>query len=225
VAAWSGSLAYDHHLRANLRVFPWSFATKYAALTVVQGPATWTDPLVQAWSASATYAIGDVVDLSGTLYWAVLASLNLTPPNTTYWTETPSAEANGDWDHAYRWPIDCLFARRMVPASGTGRKFDRNPIPFRVGRDVNGLLLYTDEPAAVLEYTMIDCEALWADDLWIDAFTWRLAATLAPSMSRVEKMAEKAWTMYLLTLRQASAVSSNEQQHERAGEAEWIEGR
>jgi hypothetical protein len=113
----------------------------------------------------------------------------------------------------------------MVPASGTGRKFDRNPIPFRVGRDVNGLLLYTDEPAAVLEYTMIDCEALWADDLWIDAFTWRLAATLAPSMSRVEKMAEKAWTMYLLTLRQASAVSSNEQQHERAGEAEWIEGR
>jgi hypothetical protein len=223
--AWTGALVYDTTLRATLRTFPWGFATKYSALTLVQGPTWDDDATVQAWSATATYAIGDVVDLSGTFYWALAQSLNQTPPNATYWTTDPTEEANGDWDYAYRWPTDCLFVRRVVPASGVGRKFDNQPIPFRIGRDVNGLLIYTDEPACVIEYTMIDCDNLWTDDLWIDAFTWRLAAMIAPSISRDEKMQEKCIAGYYATLDLARAVSSREQQLEKDGDSDWIAAR
>src|SRR5688572_23486483 len=76
--AVSASLVYDHQLRATLRSFPWSFATKYAALALVQGPAWADDALVQLWSATKTYAIGEVVDLSGTFYYAILAGTNHT---------------------------------------------------------------------------------------------------------------------------------------------------
>lgn len=230
--AWTAALLYDHTLRAALRAFPWPFATKYADLSLVQGQA-WTttvaDILVQAWVSTATYAIGDVVVHSGTIYYAILASLNQPPPNATYWTTTyveGAHPAEGDWLYSYRWPSDCLFARRMVPAQiGGGRTFSDSPIPFRVGRDVNGLLLYTNESAAVLEYTMIDCDALWANDLWLEAFTWWLGAQMAPSLSQDHKMHEKCLAMFRFTMSLAATVDSREGQLEKPGEAEWIRNR
>jgi hypothetical protein len=224
-AAVTASLVYDHTLRATLRAFPWPFATKYLALELTQGPATFTDPLVQAWSASATYLIGDVVEVADVIYYATAVSFNQTPPNASYWTTTATEEANGDWDYAYRWPVDCLFARRFVPASGSGRTFNPAPIEFRQGRDKNGPLLYTDEPAAVLEYTMIDCDALWADDLFIDAFTWRIAAALAPSLSRNGITVQQCYQAFTLTINQAATVASREAQLAPDGDAEHIRAR
>ncbi len=243
--AFTGGAVYDHTLRATLRHFPWSFATKYAALTLVEGPAPSATSLVQAWSSTAAYAIGDVVDSAGTRYYAVAASTNQLPPNGTYWSTTPTTQANGDWIYAYRWPSDCLFARRIVNPIGSngvspsvfvgagvhtrsvgkGRAFDRYPIPFRIGRDVNGLLVYSNQADAQLEYTMIDCDHLWADDLFIDAFTWRLAAYLAPSLSRMPNAVKDCYGAYEHTLARAAAVSTQEHQPEPNGEAEWIDGR
>lgn len=223
--ALTGSAVYDHMLRATLRHFPWSFATKYADLTLVGGPVPSDDSLVQSWSSTATYQITDAVDLAGTRYYAIAASLNQTPPNTDYWDTVAPDYVNKDWIYSYRWPVDCLYARRMPPASLVGRKFDPNPIAFRIGRDVNGLLIYSNEADANLEYTSLDCDALWADDLWIDAFTWRIAAYIAPSLSQLPNLAEKCYRMYLLALQTASAVSSNEQQQEKPGDADWIRDR
>jgi hypothetical protein len=216
---------FNHQLRATLRQHPWGFATKYLELTLVQGPAWDATAAVQAWSAGATYVVGDIIDLAGTRYYASVAGLNQLPPNAAYWSTTATRYANGDWTYAYRWPVDCLFARRFVSSAGTGRTFDPIPIRFRVGRDANGLLLYTAERAAVLEYTCLDCDALWADDLFIDAFTWRLGGAMAPSLSQLDKMAATCWQMYLVTLRSAAAVSSNEAQLEPGGEASWIRDR
>jgi hypothetical protein len=48
------------------------------------------DPLdVDNWSAVVSYVIGDIVELTGTLYYAKAASLNQTPPNATYWHPLP----------------------------------------------------------------------------------------------------------------------------------------
>lgn len=221
--AWTGALVHDHMLRATLRNFPWSFATKYVALTLTQGPA-WTAAPVQAWAADQTYAIGDVVTVASVVYYAVASSLNHTPPNATYWNTTPTTESNGDWVYAYRWPSDCLFARRLVPP-GIRRTFDAVPQAFRVGRDLNGLLVYGNVQDAVLEYTMLDCDHLWADDLWIDAFTWRLAGALAPSLSKIADMAKTCQANYEFALARAAETSSREQQLEPNGEAEWIRGR
>ncbi len=225
-AAWTGEQVYDHNLRKAMRAFPWPFATKYATLTMVQGPEPdWDDPLVQAWDNTIAYEVGDVVDLAGTFYRCILAHTGHTPPNTTYWSDEVDEDANGDWRYAYRWPDDCLFVRRVVPPGGDGRRWTPERIPFRVGRDTRGLLVYTNEPAAVIEYTMIDCDNLFTDDLFIDAFTWLLASVLAPSLSRDDKMAEKCYAMFQLTRTTAETVASQEQQLPEDGDSGYTGAR
>lgn len=231
--AYTGGLIFDHILRATLRQFPWPFATKYLALTQTQGPPDSSDATVatniQAWASGQIYAVGDVVIDTGVIYVCVLAhSTDHQPPNTTYWSSDSAdypTQANGDWDYAYRWPSDCLFARRFVPDGGHGRVFNENPIPFRIGRDANGELIYTNQIDAVLEYTVIDCDHLWADDLFIDAFTWRLAAYLAPSLCKDEKIAKLCVAMYPAATELAATVASREGQQEKNGDAEWINAR
>jgi len=228
----TATAVYDTTLRATLRRFPWPFATKYAVLALTQGRAWATTATVQAWSATQTYAVGDVVALAGTFYYCILAHTNHTPPNATYWSLTATVSvvpASGDWQYSYRWPVDCLFARRMVPAKmglGGGRAFDPSPIPFRVGRDVNGLLLYTNEAAALLEYTAIDCDALWTDDIWICAFTWRLGAEMAPGLARDAKVTAGALQMAEYWLAEAAVVAAREGQPDKLdADAEWIRAR
>lgn len=232
--AYTAAEVFDHILRATLRQFPWSFATKYLQLTQTQGPPDSSDATVadniQAWASGQIYAVGDVVIDSGVIYVCILAhSTDHEPPNATYWSSDTAdypTSANPDWDYAYRWPSDCLFARRFLSDGATeSRKFSENPITFRVGRDQNGLLLYSNEPTAWLEYTVIDCDHLWADDLFIDAFTWKLGAYLAPSLARDDKMATKCEQMFQLTYPNAATVSSREQQQEKNGDAEWINAR
>lgn len=241
--AYTGAAVYDHQLRQVLRRFPWSFATKYVGCLatepypfyLVSGPFWSTDPteltLVQAWSASATYVVGDVVRNDDVNYYCIMAHTNHEPPDSDYWStsedDAPEGSAGGDWLYAYRWPTDCLFVRRVVPPGsvGSGRLFNADPPPHRIGRDVNGLLIYTNVPEAVIEYTMIDCDHLWADDLFIDALTWKLAAYAAPSLSQIKDMAITAMRMYERCFDDAAIVSSREQQQEKPGEAEWISGR
>jgi hypothetical protein len=240
--AWTGALIYDTSLRYVLRRFPWPFATKYAnglegtrdPFYLVAGPLWNDDPteltLVQDWSATATYAIGDVVRLSSVNYYAIASSFNQTPPNATYWSTSADdapERANGDWLYAYRWPTDCIFARRLVPPGGDGRAYNEEHAKyrFRVGRDVNGLLIYTNEREAVLEYTMLDCDNLYTDDLWIDAFTWWLAFVMAPSLSRNGLKARDCLLFFERALQLASAWAASEQQQDKTGDPDWVSKR
>jgi hypothetical protein len=232
-------LTYDHLLREVLRSFNWPFATAYASskrspfgLKLVAGRVwddDWAD-YVQTWSSSNTYAVDDVVQYSGELYYCIAASTNNTPPNATYWvvaddaTDPPNLLDGGDWLYKYRWPSDCLRLRRLVPES-TGRRFNRRPIPFRNHRDANGQLVATNEAQAVLEYTLLDCDNLWADDIWIEAFAWRYAAALAPALSRNGLTAIDCTKLYFAELNRAAVVALEEQQTEPPGDCEWLEAR
>jgi hypothetical protein len=235
--ATMGSLVFDHILRATLRLFPWGFATKYAdPLTLVAGRFWDSDPTVldtvAAWDATVQYPVGYVVRVGGVNYSAIATSLNQTPPNLTYWIPSTTAydedypeQFNPDWLYAYRWPTDCITARRLVKL-GVGRTWDDNPVPWKVGRDTWGLMIWTNEPLAVLEYTVIDCDALWTDDLWIQAFAWRLAAELAPTCSRNEMTFTTCFEHFVLALRTARQLSHGEQEPERVAEgSEWTRAR
>jgi hypothetical protein len=137
---------------------------------------------------------------------------------------TATVPSNADWQYAYTYPTDCVFARRLV--DGSRRAFNRNPTPFRVARLGDHLVLYTDDDAPCLEYTAIfDCPEHLGDELFVDAFAWRLAAALGPALSRQADMATRAYQMYLLTLETAAAVGSKEQHQEDPGESEWTEAR
>lgn len=229
--AYTVSLHYDTVLRRCLRRFPWPFATKYAALYQVAGPLVNSDPdeweLVQAWDSAQAYVAGDVVRRSSINYYCILAHTNQQPPNATYWStdeEDAPDYANGDWLYAYRWPTDCVYARRLVD-DGTKRRHNFTPIPFRQGRDDAGLIIYTDRPEAVLEYTLLDCTDLWSDDLFLDYFTWSLAAAMVPALERAQKSVADCLQLAEIAYNVARIAALNEQQQEKPGDAEWIAAR
>jgi len=138
---------------------------------------------------------------------------------------TETAPVNGDWQYSYRWPSDCLFARRIVPPGGDGRKPVFTTIPFRIGRDATSLLVYTSQKDANLEYTMIDCGNLWADDLFLDWFTWELAVVFAPAHAKSPEHQSAAMAMAEATFQTAAAAAAREQEQQRPADAEWIASR
>lgn len=188
------AIVYEDELRATLRDYPWSFATRYASpLTLLRGPA-WSTATVQAWSSTVAYVVGDTVKQGGTVYYCLLAHTNQTPPNATYWSTTPTTEANPDWKYAYRAPSESIFVRRL-PKVGTGggnRKFDPEPIVYRMGSDDVGAVIFTDVQDAQAEYTIRPTCALSRGDAFFrDAFAWRLAAAVASTLAVPEPEAEE----------------------------------
>ncbi len=137
---------------------------------------------------------------------------------------TAEVATNPDWQYAYVYPADCVMGRRMV--TGAKRKFETNPPVWRVGRLHDKKVIYTDLTPACLEYTaFFDCPEHLGDELFVDAFAWRIAASLAPSLSRIANMSQTALGMFALTLDAASATSEKEQHQEDPGEARWIQDR
>jgi len=140
---------------------------------------------------------------------------------------TAATALNLDWQYAYVYPDDCIFARRIVGANK--RTFDEDPLEFRMGREDDIRVIYTDCDDPVLEYTAIfDCPVELVDQLFMDALTWRLAAQFAPALIKGvdgARAAQVANASYMQALEVASAVSASEAQRDPPGDAEWINAR
>lgn len=180
-------LIFEDELKATLRDYPWQFATRYTNLTLTAGPAIWTAPVVQAWSATRTYEAYDAVSVGSVIYYALRQNINKPPATSASdWSVTQPTSANSDWLRAYRVPTNIVSARRLVNPT-TRRTDDLNPTPFKIGTDEGGEILFTDAEQPVLEYTeRIDNLLARADPLFRDAFAWRLASSLALSLAQVD---------------------------------------
>lgn len=133
-----------------------------------------------------------------------------------------SEPATRDWTYAYRYPSDCAFVRRIVTENGRN---NTNPPPYRIGRDAQGKLVYTNEAEAQIEYTMDVTEAEELDALAVSMLAWRLAGSMAPSLSRIKDMAKTAMEMYEIDKSKAHSRALNEQQQEAPAESEFISAR
>ena len=136
---------------------------------------------------------------------------------------TSSVNAVSDWRYAYRYPSDCLFARRIV-MPGVGRS-DPNPAPFRIGRDASGRLIYTDQEDAELEYTYNVSDISEFDSLATSQLAWKLAAGMGPSLSRIKGIVELCMQGYEIDKTKAQSRALNESQQEVQIEAEGIRAR
>lgn len=223
-------LHFDEDLRSTLRDFPWQFATRYAVLTQTAGPADEQDT-VQAWSADVTYGVNDVVRVADVDYYAIQAGINHAVTDTAFWSLEAPDEVNKDWKYAYRVPSDFIAARRLTDPEGRRRAWDLQPPPFRLGADQTtvdtGLaLIYSNEVNVELEYTHLSgCASYEGDALFRSALAWRHGHSIAPSISRDKDKAAMCWAMYQRLLADARTSSVTEQQHEREGDVDWIEGR
>lgn len=131
----------------------------------------------------------------------------------------PDEALNDDWYHAYRYPSGCLFARRLVTALG---RQPATPVEFKVGRDDDGRLIYTNEEDAILEYTVRIEDAEEFDPTFVSLLAWRLAMTAGPSITRDVKLVEAAMRMYFYELSLATATAANEGQQPAPLDAPWI---
>lgn len=134
-----------------------------------------------------------------------------------------TANAVRDWRYSYRYPSGCLFVRRIVVES-LGRN-NPNPPPFRIGRDGQGKLIYTNESEAQIEFTARITESAEFDSLFVSMLAWKICAGVSPGLSRVKGMAEQAMQMYEIDKTKAQSRALNEGQQEQPIESEAIRSR
>lgn len=159
------------------------------------------------WDSSVKYVLADHPWPFATAY----ATLNLV-----------EEQPNTDWLFSYRYPADCIHARRIVSPLG---RTDPEPPPFKTGQDDQGRLIYTDAPDAVLEYTKDVTQVARFDQKFVEALEWYLASRIATPLSRIDGAASKATQMYEFSLVRAASKTLKEAQQDNAPDAEWVRER
>lgn len=141
-------------------------------------------------------------------------------------TDLWEADSNAEWRYSYRYPADCLFIHR-IPNGYTRIEVEQNRIKYRIVSDDSGMLIYTDLIDATVEYTADISETAKFPVDFVRAFSHRLAAEIAPTVTVGDQlgMGAKAYQMYLLSISDAQANSVNEEQPDPQPESSFIVSR
>lgn len=161
-----------------------------------------------------------------------------------------------EWFYSYRVPTDAILVRRIVPAqlpllpnfagfpttatyngavSRPENQFTR--IPYRLGRDDAGMLIYTDYPPIaatattpalpLCEYVMQQDDGGFFPADFAQMCACLLAFYIAPAVTAGDKfkLGQRAYQMYLDARNRAQGNAMNEQQPDLPPDAEWITAR
>ena len=115
-----------------------------------------------------------------------------------------------EWRYSYRYPNDCLYARRIL--SGFRDDTENTRIQYKVGQDDAGLLFYTDKESATLEYTVdIEDVSYFSSDFKM-ALSYRLAHYIAARITAGDpfNLADKSFAKYKMEITNAAANALNE---------------
>jgi hypothetical protein len=113
---------------------------------------------------------------------------------------------NDEWLYAYRYPSDCVRALRLPLGDGRGKA----GAPFCVSSDTAGLLVFTDQATATLQYTRrVEDPSLFTADFAI-ALSWRIASEIARPLSVSPNVVASTLQGYQDALIAARAASMNE---------------
>ncbi len=129
-----------------------------------------------------------------------------------------------EWGYSYRYPPDCVEARRIL--SGVRNDHPKSRVPYRIGIDDEGQLIYTDMASAVLECTMMVTPNFFPPD-FSKALSLRLASDIAATLQKGDqaKLGAAALQRYYLEVDRAKANAANEEAAEEAPDSEFISER
>jgi hypothetical protein len=129
---------------------------------------------------------------------------------------------NTEWDFSYRYPSDCLYVRKIQSGIRTDHRQSR--VPYRVGQDASGLLIFTDEANAVLEYTKREEDSERFPSDFVLALSLKLAYHIAPRLSKGDpfKVKQELQKEYLQSIYMAKASALNEEQPDEEPESQFI---
>ena len=136
------------------------------------------------------------------------------------WTFANQQEALGlvavmpttEWAYSYRYPSDVIQLIRIL--SGTLRVDTHGSrVPYKLGRDSTGMLIYTDQPNAVVEYTYRVTETASFTPHFVKALALRLAADIAPLVTGGDqfKLGQLALARYAEAIGAAQSNAANEE--------------
>jgi len=120
-----------------------------------------------------------------------------------------AGDAAPNWTYKYSYPGDCLFARAVVPL---GLRFPRadQRVPFEVASDGAQVVIYSDEPDAVLRYTARVQNPAFFDAQFVSAVAYLLGSEIAIPLSLKPDIAKNARDGYALTVSRAAANNLRE---------------
>lgn len=134
-------------------------------------------------------------------------------------------DPNTEWGYSYRYPSGCIKLIRIL--SGLRNDNRQSRVPYKIGRDSVGRLIYTDMENACFEYTHFEEDTSKFTPDAVMAFSFRLAAYIAPRLTGGDpfKMGDRAIKYYMMEVQVARANAVNEQQDEEKPQAEWLRAR
>jgi len=156
---------------------------------------------------------------------ATLRDFNYPFANTFAVAQLVEENPTPEWGYSYRYPTGCVKLIRIL--SGTRNDTRQSRVPYKIGRDPQGRLVYTDMQEAVFEYTfLITDTSEFTSDAAI-ALSFRLASYIAPRVTSgdVHKLGDRAIRYYIGEVSLAKTNAVNEQQDEEQPNAEWIRDR
>lgn len=134
-------------------------------------------------------------------------------------------DPNSEWAYAYRYPSNCDRIRRIL--SGTRNDSRNTKVPYKIGQDDQGTLIFTDQEDAEVEYTItIDDVTRYPADC-VMALSYLLAALIAPRLTGGDpyKLGDKALKLYVFERTNAENNAANEEQEEEQPDSEFIRDR
>jgi hypothetical protein len=143
----------------------------------------------------------------------VALALHATADGTQDWSD--------EWGFAYRYPADCARIRRVL----TGCRSDGVGIPFELGSDAAGKLVFTDEAQAKVSYTHLVTDTTLFSDAFCQAVAWRMAWHMAMPLSARVDLRQQAEQGYARALADAKVLGAGEQLRDPESDAGQIRAR
>jgi len=131
------------------------------------------------------------------------------------------------WEFRYRYPVDCLKAREIVPEGWPWH----DPLPaehrirFQVGYGDNGRVINTDAAGAVLRYTVAVADTEQYNALYVDALALLLATKIAMPMAVNPQMFNLVSQRYAESVQRAQVQAFSESQESGAYTPDLIRAR
>lgn len=116
-----------------------------------------------------------------------------------------------NYANAYRYPADCACLRKIYAVDGDRLMPLPDFISYQIVSDVTGLLLYTNEPRVIAEYTADVKDVALMDDIFCEALSWKLASSIAFKLTGNMQIAQMAISEYERIFLTAAADAENEQ--------------
>lgn len=129
-----------------------------------------------------------------------------------------------NWLYAYKYPADCVAARRLVYEGLRNPRSDQR-IPYEIGYDGTQRLILTDQVDAELIYTARITDPNLFSPLFVTAFAWLLAEPIAMPLAVSTSLADRAAKRASQWLSAAIAGNLREGQEDQPAESEFISAR